>query len=80
MFWKKKKADPDNEDRASKEWRKRNARQAKKATMRQFIYEFIKISGGRLLSILDLVKLCCYFKDDSCAFGLECESLMKRYK
>ena len=26
VFWKKKKCEPDNEDHASKEWRKRNAR------------------------------------------------------
>ena len=32
--------------------------------MRAFIYDFIKIGGGDVISILDLVKLCCYFKGD----------------
>ena len=80
VFWKKKKIDPDNEDRASKEWRKRNARQARKATMRKFVYDFIRLSGGKMVTILDLVKLCCYFKEDSCSFGRECEGLMAKYK
>ena len=73
VFWRKKKIEPDNEDRAGKEWRKRNARQAKKTLMRNFIYEFIRLSGGKRISILDLIKLCCYFKEDSCKFGEECE-------
>ena len=76
VFWKKKKIEPENEDRASKEWRKRNARQARKSLMRKFIFDFIRLSGGNLVSILDLIKLCCYFKEDSCAFGRECEGLM----
>lgn len=44
--------------------------------MRKFMYDFIRLSGGNLVSILDLIKLCCYFKEDSCAFGRECEGLM----
>ena len=48
--------------------------------MRKFIYDFIRLSGGKLVSILDLIKLCCYFKEDSCAFGRECEGLMQKYK
>lgn len=80
VFWKKKKIEPENEDQAGKEWRKRNARQARKAMMRKFIFDFIRLSGGNMINILDLIKLCCYFKEDSCAFGKECESLMKKYK
>ena len=80
VFWKKKKIEPENEDQAGKEWRKRNARQARKAMMRKFIFDFIRLSGGKMINILDLIKLCCYFKEDSCAFGKECESLMKKYK
>ena len=48
--------------------------------MRKFIYEFIRLSGGAFVNILDLIKLCCYFREDSCEFGRECESLMKKYK
>jgi len=80
VFWPRKELIPDYEDRASREWRERNARQARKAAMRNFMFEFIRVSGGRLITILDLVKLCCYFKEDSCKFGEECEVLMKKYK
>ena len=48
--------------------------------MRHFIYEFIRVSGGRNITILDLIKLCCYFTKESCLFGEECETLMSNYK
>ena len=48
--------------------------------MRRFIFEFIRTSGGSKISILDLVKLCCFFKEDSCEFGAECMVLMAKYK
>jgi hypothetical protein len=48
--------------------------------MREFMFKFIRVNGGNLISILDLVKLCCYFTADSCQFGAECELLMKKYK
>ena len=33
-----------------------------------------------MITILDLMKLCCYFKEDSCTFGRECDSIMNHYK
>ena len=81
VFWPKKESLPEHEEAlASREWRERNAKQARKAAMRKFMYDFIRISGGRMINILDLIKLCCYFTEDSCAFGQECESLMRKYK
>lgn len=80
VFWPKKESIPSGEDQASKEWRERNAKQAHKAAMRAFMFDFIRVSGGKSISILDLVKLCCYFKDDSCNFGAECNTLMANYK
>ena len=48
--------------------------------MRTFIFDFIKIGGDDVISILDLVKLCCYFKgngvtdevDDSMQINCKC--------
>jgi hypothetical protein len=80
VFWPKKEAVPEFEDAASREWRERNALHSRKANMRLFMYEFVRVSGGRMISILDLIKLCCYFGEETCEFGKECESLMKHYK
>lgn len=80
VFWPKKEAIPEYEDNASREWRERQARQDRKAAMRSFMYDFIRVSGGRMITILDLMKLCCYFKEDSCAFGRECDRIMSNYK
>jgi len=44
------------------------------------MFEFMRLSGGRMISILDLVKLCCFFTEDSCKFGAECDLLMQKYK
>ena len=48
--------------------------------MKEFMYDFIRLSGGNQLNILDLVKLCCYFPKDSCSFGKESDQLMTHYK
>lgn len=80
VFWPKREIIPEYEDQASREWRIRNAEQQRKTEMRRFMYDFIRVSGGRMITILDLMKLCCFFSEDSCRFGKECEVLMKNYK
>ena len=64
VFWKKKSIKLPEEDRAGKEWRKRNAKMARRTAMKKFMYDFIRMSGSEIITILDLVKLCCYFKGD----------------
>jgi hypothetical protein len=71
---------PEFEDAASREWRKNTAESSRNAAMRLFMFEFMRVSGGKMISILDLIKLCCYFPPDSCDFGKECEQLMNKYK
>ena len=80
VFWPKKEVIPDYEAPATREWRLRNALQARREAMRKFMYEFLRTSGGKIISILDLIKLCCFFEKDSCDFGAECEELMRNYK
>lgn len=80
VFWPKKEIIPEYESAADTEWRLRNAQTARKAAMRKFMYEFIRVSGGKNISILDLIKLCCNFNEDSCAFGREVDELMNNYK
>ena len=80
VFWPKKEIIPDFEDKATREWRERNARQARKEAMRKFMFDFIRFNGGKQISILDLIKLVTHFKEDSCDFGAECEVLMQKYK
>ena len=48
--------------------------------MREFMFDFIRLSGGTHINILDLIKLACYFTKESCSFGMECHNLMKHYK
>jgi len=48
--------------------------------MRKFSFDFIRLSGGKNISILDLIKLCCYFPKLSCPFAEEVEKIMKKYK
>ena len=48
--------------------------------MREFMFDFIRMSGGTHINILDLIKLCCYFSKESCPFGRECDNLMNQYK
>ena len=79
VFWPKKEIVPEYEEPTSREWRLRNAFMARKAAMRKFMFEFIRVSGGKMISILDLMKLSCYFSPDSCAFGKECDVLMRYY-
>ena len=76
VFWPKKKFVSDYEAQADRDWRKRNARQDKKIKMREFMFDFIRLSGGKQINILDLIKLCCYFTKESCAFGIESDNLM----
>ena len=80
FLWPKKGAGHELESKADQEWRLRNEREAKRARMRNFMYEFIRVNGGKYISILDLVQLCCYFKQGSCEFGNECDELMRNYK
>ena len=80
IFWPKKELVHEFEDKASQEWRERLKNQSERQDMRAFSFAFIRVSGGRMLNILDLIKLCCYFEDKSCAFGQECENLMAKYK
>ena len=47
FFWPKKGANLDMETQANREWRERNEREARKAQMRKFMFEFIRVNGGR---------------------------------
>ena len=80
VFWPKKQMNYEFEDAASREWRKTMEESSRNASLRLFMFEFMRISGGKMISILDLIKLCCYFLPDSCGFGRECENLMSKYK
>ena len=81
MFWPKRENKTAHDD-PERVWRERAERQARKSAMRLFMYEFMQVSGGQkpLITILDLVQLCCYFKAGSCTFGDECDVLMRKYK
>ena len=80
VFWPKKELIPEFEDDSSREWRLRLKKDEHKQNMRTLSFALIRVSGGRFLNILDLIKLCCHFEENSCDFGQECETLMKQYK
>ena len=79
-FWPKKGEEVQQDDKAKYDHYKREARMKRREAMRKFMYEFIRVSGGKLITILDLVKLCCHFTKDSCSFGAECDEIMRNYK
>ena len=55
VFFPKKADKAVSNDDKNKIWRDRLARDAKKSAMRTFVFEFIRVSGGRYITILDLV-------------------------
>ena len=78
ILWPRKEVDRLGETKEATEWRESLEKKARTAALRKFIFEFMRVQGGKDLNILDLIQLCAHFPKNT-QLGGEVHKMLDRY-